>query len=297
VLAGAATGTDPEGDRRGRISGIAVNPSLDRVAVVSAADSVTSGSVTVWDATSGVKTHTLLEEAFLKGSVDFSDAGRLVTAAVCNRPGPTAYVWDVATGEEVFSAPASDCGQSVDLDPTGRLLAVQTLDEQEPNVRIWDTSTGAEVFARVHHPAWIGVVQFSPDGLQLLTGGGDGTVLIWDVATGDLTRTLTGHAGAVEDATWSSDGLLIVSGSHDGTVRLWDASTGETLLVLEGHNTWPFVEMSPDQQYVVTATPGAVRVWTLDLDRLTGIARTRVPRSLSSAECLAYHFAECPTEP
>jgi len=297
VLAEVAAGAAPSSDMLGPIAGIAVNPSLDRVAVVSATESDTSGSVTVWDATNGEKMHTLLEDAFAKGSVDFSDDGRLVTAAVCNRPGPTAYVWNVATGEEIFSTPTSYCGQSVDLDPAGRLLAVQTIDEQEPNVRVWDISTGDELFARAHYPEWIGAVRFSPDGLQLLTAGGDGTVLIWDVATGDLTRTLTGHTGAVEDATWSSDGRSIVSGSHDGSVRVWDASTGETLLVLEGHNTWPFVEMSPDQQYVATATPGTVRIWTLDVDELRGIARTRVPRSLSSAECLAYHFAECPTAP
>ncbi|MGB5186834.1 MAG: WD40 repeat domain-containing protein, partial [Acidimicrobiia bacterium] len=267
------------------------------VAVVSITESDASGSITVWDTANGEKTHTLLEGAFVKGSVDFSDDGHLVAAAVCNRPGPTAYVWNVETGEQVFCAPSSDCGQSIDLDTTGRLLAVQTIDEDKPNVRIWDIGTGSEVFARDHHPAWIGAVQFSPDGSQLLTGGGDGTVIVWDVTTGDLKRVLTGHTGAVEDATWSSDGLSIISGSHDGTVRVWDVTSGETLVVLEGHDTWPFVDMTPDRRYVVTATPGTVRVWTLDIDELTGIARARVGRSLNAAECLTYHFTECPTAP
>ncbi|MGB5656060.1 MAG: WD40 repeat domain-containing protein, partial [Acidimicrobiia bacterium] len=297
VLTEVAAGAAPSSDMLGPIAGIAVNPALDRVAVVSATESDTSGSVTVWDAANGEKIHTLLEDAFAKGSVDFSDDGRLLTAAVCNRPGPTAYVWNVATGEEIFSTPTGDCGQSVDLDPAGRLLAVQTLYEDEPNVRVWDIGTGNEVFARDHYPAWIGAVQFSPDGSQLLTGGGDGTVIVWDVTTGDLKRVLTGHTGAVEDATWSSDGLSIISGSHDGTVRVWDVTSGETLVVLEGHDTWPFVDMTPDRRYVVTATPGTVRVWTLDIDELTGIARARVGRSLNAAECLTYHFTECPTAP
>ena len=294
VLAEVAAGAAPSSDMLGPIAGIAVNPSLDRVAVVSATESDASGSVTVWDAADGEKTHTLLEGAFVKGSVDFSDDGQLVAAAVCNRPGPTAYVWSVATGKEVFSTPTGYCGQSLDLDPTGRLLAVQTLDEDVPNVRAWDIGAGNEVFARDHYPAWIGAVQFSPDGSQLLTGGGDGTVIVWDIETGDLKRVLTGHTGAVEDATWSSDGLSIISGSHDGTVRAWDVTSGETLVVLEGHDTWPFVDMTPDRRHVVTATPGSVRIWTLDIDELTGIARTRVERSLNAAECLTYHFTDCP---
>ena len=274
-----------------------MTPALDRVAVVSADDTDGLGSVSVWDATTGRKLHTLLEDVLLKGSVDFSDDGHLVAAAVCNRPGPTAYVWNVETGEQVFRAPSSDCGQSIDLDTTGRLLAVQTIDENGPNVRVWDIGTGSEVFARDHHPAWIGAVQFSPDGSQLLTGGGDGTVIVWDIETGDLKRVLTGHTGAVEDATWSSDGRSIISGSHDGTVRVWDVTSGEMLVVLEGHDTWPFLDMTDDRRYVVTATPGLVRIWTLDIDELTGIARTRVGRSLNAAECLAFHFTECPTAP
>ena len=294
VLADVAVGTSSETDQWRQIGGIAVTPALDRVVAVTADDADGSGSVTVWDATTGRKLHTLLEDVFVKGSVDFSDDGHLVAAAVCERPGPTAYVWDVETGEQVFSAPSGDCGQSIDLDTTGRLLAVQTIDEDKPNVRVWDIGTGSEVFARDHHPAWIGALQFSPDGSQLLTGGRDGTVIIWDVETGDLKRVLIGHTGAVEDATWSSDGLSIISGSHDGTVRLWDVISGETLVVLEGHDTWPLVDMTPDRRYVVTATPGRVRVWTLDLEVLTGIARARVPRSLSAAECLTYHFTECP---
>jgi WD40 repeat protein len=294
VLADVAVGTSSDTDRWRHIGGIAVTPTLDRVVAVTADDADGLGSVTVWDATTGRKLHTLLEDVFVKGSVDFSGDGHIVAAAVCNRPGPTAYVWSVATGEEVFRTPTGYCGQSVDLDPTGRLLAVQTLDEDEPNVRVWNIATGSEVFARDHHPAWIGAVQFSPDGAQLLTGGGDGTVIIWDVETGDLKRVLAGHTGAVEDATWSSDGLSIISGSHDGTVRVWDVTSGETLVVLEGHDTWPFVDMTPDRRYIVTATPGKVRVWTLDLEELTGIARARVRRSLNAAECQTYHFTECP---
>ena len=239
----------------------------------------------------------LLEHAFVKGPIDFSDDGRLVAAAVCNRPGPTAYVWDTTSGETVFTAPSGQCGQSVDLGPAGRLLAVQSIEEGVPNVLVWDIETAKEVLAVAHFPAWIGVVQFSPDGSQLLTGGEDGTVRIWDLASGDLIRAFTGHTGPVEDATWSSDGTVIVSGSHDGTVRVWDAATGATLLVLEGHDSFPFVDISPNGTYIATSTPGVIRVWTLDVDELVGIARTRVPRSLTSAECLAYHFEECPTAP
>lgn len=280
----------------GHVGGIALSPAMDLVAAATAGDDDV-GSVKIWSARTGELAHTLLEGAFVKGSLDFSDDGRLLAAAVCNRPGPTAHVWNTTTGDVVFTTPPGDCGQAVDLDPTGRLLAVQTLDEAPESVQIWELTSGEQVAALAHPPAWLGAVRFSPDGSQLLTGGADGTVRIWEMESGSLTRVLTGHTGAVEDASWSADGSAILSGSHDGTVRMWDAATGETLLVLEGHDSFPFVEPSPGGAHVATATAGAVRIWTLDLDELTTIAQRRVPRSLTTAECLTYHFAECPAAP
>jgi hypothetical protein len=35
-------------------------------------------------------------------------------------------------------------------------------------------------------------------------------------------------------------------------------------------------------------------VWALDLDELIAIARDRLTRTLSDAECAAYHFDVCP---
>jgi WD40 repeat protein len=293
TLADVASGEHPSVDRWGWIGGVAMTPAADRVVVVASEESDTAGSVSIWDTSTGKRLNTLLRDAYLKGAVDVSSDGRLVAVAVCNRPGPTAYVWDVETGETVFVSPKGDCGQAIDLDPSGRLLAVQSL-EKGRNIEVWDIATGDEVLVAEHPPAWLGAVSFSPDGSKLLTGGSDGTIRIWDVATGDLVRVFTGHTGAVEDAGWSSDGSVVISGSHDRTARIWNASTGETLLILEGHETWPFTALVPEQKLVVTATPGLVRVWTLDVDELTGIARARVPRALSTAECLTYHFEECP---
>ncbi|HEU4568428.1 MAG TPA: WD40 repeat domain-containing protein [Marmoricola sp.] len=56
------------------------------------------------------------------------------------------------------------------------------------------------------------------------------------------------------------------------------------------------VQFSQDGTRLLTAgDDGIVRVWTLDTDELIGIARSRLSRGLTTAECRRYlHQVPCP---
>jgi WD40 repeat protein len=88
--------------------------------------------------------------------------------------------------------------------------------------------------------------------------------------------------------------------SADKTVKLWDAASGEDLLTLYGHSAVVGgVVFSPDGMRLMTMSDdGTARIYTLSIEELIALAKTRVTRSLTTQECQKYlHVATCPSEP
>jgi len=87
------------------------------------------------------------------------------------------------------------------------------------------------------HGAAVHTAKFSPDGMHLLTGSHDKTLLLWEVF-GECRNVLTlkGHANAVLEAHWLPDGEHAVSASADKTVALWDVKTGGRVRLFKGHS-------------------------------------------------------------
>src|SRR5690606_19398209 len=99
---------------------------------------------------------------------------------------------------------------------------------------------------------------------------------------------------------FSPDGQQIATSSVDGTARLWDASTGTAQLILKSHTGQvAFLAYSPDGTRLATQdTDGVVRLWAVRVDDLVELARARLTRWFTPAECLQYlHLEECPDEP
>jgi WD40 repeat protein len=77
------------------------------------------------------------------------------------------------------------------------------------------------------HSHTVTSVAFSPNGVHVVSGSRDATVLIWDATTGAEVTKIEGHSNSVTSVAFSADGARFVSGSEDKTVRIWDARTGD----------------------------------------------------------------------
>jgi WD40 repeat protein len=228
------------------------------------------------------------------------DGERLATAAQDS----LVKTWDVRTGEELLVLEGHEAGvNAVAFNPDGRLVATAS---DDLTVRVWDAGTGRELWALP--TSWDGwSVAFSPDGSRLVVGDSEGEIRVWQLpqnpgenpdAVPEELLTFLGNTGWIGTVRFSPDGTRIVGGGTNG-LSLWDAESGQLLLRLVDSGATYGASFSPDGTRLATAhRGGAARLFTLDLDELTALARSRLTRSLTEQECQQYlHVDECPPVP
>ncbi|MBI2805482.1 MAG: TIGR03067 domain-containing protein [Planctomycetes bacterium] len=184
-----------------RVTGIAISPDGQRIAVVGGGASVfdhsgpadhpipdrmqlldTLGELRLLDAATGKAVFSIKNPiglmAFRKGAagaiatVAFSPDGKLLASS--NGADGTLWLHDAQTGKDVRELKGhADCVTSLAFSPDGKLLASCGADYK---VRIWDPATGQERAALpLASPA---NVLFSPDN-QFLAASGGGVVRLW----------------------------------------------------------------------------------------------------------------------
>jgi hypothetical protein len=119
-------------------------------------------------------------------------------------------------------------------------------------------------------------LDFSRDGTQLVSAGGDKLIKVWDVASHQELARLEGHSAQVLSVAFNADGTEVVSGGADKELNVWDVKTREKVISLGNHSgavnavSWP-----GDGKMIVAATSnGGVFAYT-NLKRHTGTERSK----------------------
>lgn len=113
------------------------------------------------------------------------------------------------------------------------------------------------------HDRWVAAVAFSPDGRQLVTGGGDDVWKLWDVATGKELRSRPAGCKGVTAVAFRPDGRCLATGGWDGPVTLWDTATGKEQRSLRGHaENVTSLAYRPDGRRIVSGSgDDTLRIW------------------------------------
>lgn len=260
--------------------------------------------VKVWDARTGT------ELFALKG---LPNTGREITAGLFVAYSPdgtqlvtchtdkTVRVWDARTGALLRELKGHTTGvECAAFSPDGtrlvtggdalpRAIGIGGISgKQGPGeTKVWDARSWTPLFDLKGHTGGVWSVAFSPDGMRIVTGGGDfnvpGEVKVWDAAKGGKAQLelndITGGGGASSSSVaFSPDGARIITGNGDGIATVVDAKTGAVLLKLRQHarDTGAAQELwvghgvrsaafSPDGTRIVTTggtrSSGEVTVW------------------------------------
>jgi len=122
-------------------------------------------------------------------------------------------------------------------------------------------------------------ISFSPDGLQLVTGGNDNAIRLWNVVSGEAR--LIGHGGEgksgfsyVSGVSFAPDGEHISSVGNDRAIRLWNITTGEKRVLGKYGHPLRSVAFSPDGEFIVCgSSDGTVQLWELETEQIDILGR------------------------
>jgi WD40 repeat protein len=259
---------------------IAYMPDLDQVATI---DPTTGRVLTAMDRPS---------DWVAPYAVDLSRDGSMAVAIELD--GDEVHRWDATTGASLEPLPltAVEGAQALRFHPNAPILAVAgdqggliLMDAEDPqSVRPLE-SEGSIVN-----------VSFSPDG-SLLAAADDtfGLLNVYDTAT--ASRIVSLPIPGASDPEFSDDGTeLLLAAAQSGIISL-DTDSWTRNWTIPSDTLGGIVltlDVAGDRLVFVDIASLAQEL-TLDTTRLNGIARDRLRRTFSEAECNEYRIDPCPT--
>ncbi|PYM10745.1 MAG: hypothetical protein DME18_15695, partial [Verrucomicrobia bacterium] len=140
----------------------------------------------------------------------------------------------------------SGCVTAIKFAPDGsRLALADGVPGQNGYLRLIDTPEDRIAASWRAHGDTIFDMDFSRDGTQLVTAGGDKLIKVWELASKKESARFEGHTAQVLGVAFNTNATQIVSGGADKEIKVWDTKTREKIISLGSHSAavtsvaWP----------------------------------------------------------
>ena len=148
------------------------------------------------------------------------------------------------------------------VDDKGELAATGGYDKDN-QILLWRLRDGEAAGSLSGNTDSLTKLQFTRDGLWLLTGSADGTVSVWDPSRLERRYRFSPNSGEVTDIDCTSDGRLVAAALVGGSAMVWNIRTGaQVSLMKAGAAPLVGVSFSADDRVLSTVSQdGAMRAW------------------------------------
>ena len=259
-------------EKRGDIVSVAYSPDGENL-VMGHDTPLGESEVTLMSSTVRGTFRLLAAERTLVNQVAFSPDGNYVAAAYQDR---RVVFWDVKNRlvDKTLFLPGP-CS-SLAFSPDNRYLAVGTnaplRSVANSTIEVWERRDWARKWTVPAHGKGVRTLKFTPDSLQLASGGNDGAVDIRRSVDGKLVRRMKGQGFWVQAIAFSPDGKRMASASMKDSASdmaneatLWNVSDWTPVKTYHGHSG-PIlaVAFSPDNKILATGSKDStIRMWKL----------------------------------
>jgi len=271
------------------VTSVALSPDGTRLATAAF-----EGSAVLWELESRRTTPILGELPHILNIAWSADSQRL--AAVSDDG--SIRIWDVRSNQETRPLQGKAAtAASVAWSPDGQHLAVAGKDG---SVSIWNLDSGTMKLELPRQSAALVSLAWSPDGTRLVGLTELGALKMWNASSGqELALPSHSPGDTFHFVAWNSDSSLLVAANRDGTIKVWDMAANQERLAMSQPGGIFALAFSPDGKKLATASAdGRIEVFPIHIEDMLQVARSRVTRNLTAAECQRYlHQPQCPAAP
>ena len=189
-----------------------------RILMAGGGKPVQSGSVVLFDASTGKRLASVADEPDAIMAADISPDERSIAIGCTSR---LVKIYSTEDGRLLTTIDKhTDWITTVAYSPDGKYLATA---DRIGNIYLWDGKSGGALLAFSAHKKSVRTLAWRSDSLMVASCGEDGLIVWWDIKDGwPVIQKPGAHGGGVLDVCFGSKGELASSG-RDGIVRVWGA--------------------------------------------------------------------------
>ena len=228
-------------------------------------------SLYVWDASTGTSQQAITHDSDrswnVLTAVAWSPQGDAVAVGAADH---SIKIWDAATMKCKAVLPDNSHEARISAlawnGRNGNILASGSRDSLvlEHDMRMWQRP-----ICKLHgHTQEVCGLKWSPEGLQLATGGNDNCLCMWDLGSSvpRFTRP-NDHVAAVKAIAWcpwQSHVFATGGGTADKCIKFWDSMTGECLRSYQAESQICAMLFNPREKELITShgfTTNQITIW------------------------------------